>query len=58
MSGSQEEFEDRIRRVLNQAAQELQVRHVAWQGPSPGSRRLARPNLGSVMALAGCLSRC
>lgn len=55
MNGSQEEFEDRIRRALDQAARQLQVRPVAWQGPLPAQRRLARPDLGSVVALAAVL---
>lgn len=47
MTGSQEEFEDRLRRVLDQAAGQLPVPPVAWRGPSPGSdrRRLPRPRL-------------
>lgn len=55
MTKSQEEFEDRVRRVLDQAARELQVRQVAWRGPSAPTRKLVPPRLGSIVALAGVL---
>jgi SecD/SecF fusion protein len=44
MSGSQEEFEDRIRRVLDQAARQFPVPPVAWQEPSSGDERQRAAN--------------
>lgn len=55
MTGSQQEFEDRIRRVLGQAARELPVRPVAWRAPSPTRRRIRHPSAGSVVAIASVL---
>lgn len=56
MTRSEPELEDRIRRVLDQAARQLPVRPVAWRQPPPSARpRLSRPNVGTVAALAAVL---
>jgi hypothetical protein len=51
MTHSPEDFEDRLRRVLDQAARRLEVPAVAWEGPAPVTTRARR--LGSVLTLAG-----
>ncbi len=55
MTGSQEDLEDRLRRVLDQAAAELRISPATWYGPRPGSRRrrLPLPGVSSILALAG-----
>jgi hypothetical protein len=55
MTQSSEDLEERLRRVLNQAARQLQVPPVGWQAPSPtGSRRqLRRPALGELVPALG-----
>lgn len=55
MTRSQEDLEDRLRRVLDEAARELPVGPAIWDGPRPGSdrRRLPRPGASVVVALAG-----
>jgi hypothetical protein len=55
MTRSQEDLEDRVRRVLNQAAKELPISPATWHGPRPGAppRRLPRPGVSNVTALAG-----
>lgn len=55
MTGSHEDLEDRLRRVLAEAAGELRVGPAIWHGPRPGPRRRSRPRPGvsSVVALAG-----
>jgi hypothetical protein len=57
MTGSPEDLEDRLRRVLDQAARQLQVPPAVWHGPSPapGRRRLRRPDLGGVVVLVSVL---
>ena len=51
MTESQEEFEDRLRRVLDHAARQLPVRAAEWDGPSPATRQRAMPRLGSIATL-------
>lgn len=56
MTGSHEELEARIRRVLDRAASELPVAPVAWQEPPPRARgwrphRVALP-VGSLLVVA------
>jgi hypothetical protein len=55
MTRSQEDLEDRVRRALDQAAKELPVSPATWHGPRPGPppRRLPRPGVSNVTALAG-----
>ncbi|MGH3631082.1 MAG: hypothetical protein ACRDRL_27020 [Sciscionella sp.] len=56
MTRSQDQLEERIRRVLDDAARQLPVRPVAWHEPpaSAGRQRL-RPNLRGIGALAAVL---
>jgi hypothetical protein len=54
MTGSPEEFEDRIRRVLHEAGGQLPVRRTGWEGPSPQRRpSLPRPGLGGIATAVG-----
>jgi hypothetical protein len=55
MTQSPEDLEARLRRVLDQAARQLQVPPVAWQAPSPAvsRRRLPRPGLGDIVPVLG-----
>ncbi len=54
MTGSPEEFEDRIRRVLGEAGRQLPVRRAGWEGPSQSARRsLPRPGLGGIAMAVG-----
>jgi hypothetical protein len=55
MTRSQQDLEDRLRRVLNEAADELAVGPATWDGPRPRSRRrrFPLPALGSVVTAAG-----
>ena len=54
MTGSPEEFEDRIRRVLNEAAGQLPVRRAGWEGPSQPRRwAFPRPGLGGIATAVG-----
>lgn len=57
MTQSPEDLEDRLRRVLDQAARQLQVPPVAWQAPAPAGprRRLRRHHLGGIVALLGAV---
>lgn len=54
MTRSQEDLEDRLRRVLDEAAEELRISPATWHGPRPRSRRRRLPRLrvSSVIALA------
>jgi hypothetical protein len=55
MTRSQEDLEDRVRRVLDQAAKEIPISPATWHGPRPGAppRRLPRLGVSNVTALAG-----
>jgi hypothetical protein len=57
MTGGQEDFEARLRRVLAAKAGQLQVAPAHWRGPSPVTRRrrVPRPDSGGILALAGVL---
>ena len=51
MTDSQQEFEDRLRRVLDHAARQLPVRAVDWQDPPPARHERGMPALGSIATL-------
>lgn len=55
MTQPSEDLEDRLRRVLDQAARQLQVPPVVWQAPSPAGsrRRLRRPAFGDLVPVLG-----
>lgn len=57
MTQSPENLEDRLRRVLDQAARKLEVPRAAWQGPSPTRprRRLPRSGFGGIVALVSAV---
>ena len=51
MTDSQQELEDRLRRVLDHAARHLPVRAVDWQDPPSARRERGMPALGSIATL-------
>jgi hypothetical protein len=55
MTRSPEDLEDRLRRVLTQAAEELHVSPATWHEPPPGSRRrrFPRPTVANGVVVAG-----
>src|SRR5437588_7875275 len=54
MSGTRPDLEERLRRVLEQTARQLDAPPAHWQGPTPPRRRRLR-GLGNAAALAGTL---
>jgi hypothetical protein len=55
MTRSQEDLENRLRRVLNEATDKLAVGPETWDGPRPHSRRrrFPLPAVGSAVTVAG-----
>jgi hypothetical protein len=55
MTQPSEDLEDRLRRVLDQAARQLQVPPIGWQAPSPAAsrRRLPRAAFGDLVPVFG-----
>ena len=51
MSRSDDEFEQRLRRVLDRAARQLPVRGVVWQRPPPARPKRGRLRLGNIATL-------
>lgn len=57
MTSAHQDLEDRLRRVLTEAAEDVDNGPADWPGPRPSSRRrrLSLPAAGSVVALAGAV---